>query len=100
MEQEKPSPFEISRVFEQPEGSLSFYSDVAQVMGTGNEVLLQFYETIPGPPGPSGTMQMVRTRLRATIVVSYAHAANIGNLLIQHSKGSPTVQPQPKGEAK
>jgi hypothetical protein len=100
MVQEKPSPLEISRVFEQPEGSLSFYSDVAQVMGTGNEVLLQFYETIPGPPGPSGTMQLVRTRLRATIVVSYAHAANIGNLLIQHSKGSPTVQPQPKGETK
>ena len=100
MAQEKPSPLEISRIFEQPEGSLSFYSDVAQVMGTGNEVLLQFYETIPGPPGPSGTMQMVRTRLRATIVVSYAHAANIGNLLIQHSKGSPTVQPQPQGEIK
>lgn len=91
---------QVTRVFEQPEGSLSFYSDVAQVMGTGNEVLLQFYETIPGPPGPSGTMQLVRTRLRATIVVSYAHAANIGNLLIQHSKGSPTVQPQPKGETK
>ena len=81
MAQESQS--QISRVFEQPPDALSFYSDFAQVIGTGSEVLLQFYETIPGTPGPGGQIQMVRTRLRATITVSKAHASNIGSLLLK-----------------
>ena len=47
-----PDSMEINRIFEQPEGALSLYSDFAQVIGTGSEVVLQFYETIPGAPGP------------------------------------------------
>lgn len=81
---------QINRVFEQPPDSISLYSDFAQIFGTGHEVVLQFYETIPGPPGPGGQVQMVRTRLRATITVSLPHAGNIGNLLIKQSQTAPT----------
>lgn len=76
---------QITRVFEQPPDAISLYSDFAQIVGTGHEVVLQFYETIPGAPGAGGEIQIVRTRLRATIIVSKPHAANIGNLLIKHS---------------
>ena len=94
-----PEPSErglqVSRIYEQPPEALSFYSDFAQIVGTGHEVVLQFYETIPGPPGPGGQIQMVRTRLRATITVSMAHASNIGNLLLKQ------IQVQaPQAEAK
>lgn len=84
MAQESQS--QINRVFEQPPDALSFYSDFAQVIGTGSEVLLQFYETIPGPPGPGGTIQMVRSRLRSTVVISKAHAVNIGGLLLKQAE--------------
>ncbi len=102
MAQEQSSaPTQISRIFEQPDGALSFYSDYAQILNTGNEVMLQFYESIPGAPGgPGGQIQMVRTRLKASIVISIPHAANIGNLLIKHGTISPTVQLQGKGESK
>jgi len=91
-EQQPSNPLQVSRIFEQPETAISCYSDMAQVFGTGNEVVLQFYETIPGAPGPGGQLQMVRTRLRATITISQPHAANIGNLLIKH--GSISIKPQ------
>ncbi len=74
---------QASRIFEQPPDFVSFYSDFAQVVATGNEVVLQFYESIPGPPGPEGNIVQVRTRLRATVTVSEAHAENIGNLLVK-----------------
>lgn len=76
---------QVTRIFEQPPNTLSAYSDFAQVIGTGSEVVLQFYETIPDVPGPNGQIQLVRTRLRATLVVSKAHAQNIGRLLLQHA---------------
>lgn len=75
---------EVTRVFEQPSDAISFYSDMAQVISTGNEITLQFYETIPGPPGgPKGNILSVRTRLRATVTISKAHARNIGDLLLK-----------------
>jgi hypothetical protein len=76
---------QVSRVFEQPQDAVSFYSDFANVMGTGLEVMLQFYETIPGAPGPGGKIQMVRSRLRGTVTISKTHAANIGRLLLKHA---------------
>lgn len=86
---------QITRVFEQPPDTLSFYSDYAQIIGTGHEVLLQFYETIPGPPSlPGGQVTVVRTRLRVTAVVSQAHAANIGRLLLQRvGEAAPAAVP-------
>jgi hypothetical protein len=96
-----PSPdsaIQINRVYEQPPDAISLYSETAQVIATGHEVVLQFYETIPGPPGPGGQIQIVRTRLRATITLSEPHAANIGRLLLQHS-GAP-LEPTPKQEEK
>jgi len=77
-------PTEAIRVFEQPPDSISFYCDYAQILGTEHEVVLQFYESIPGPPvPPGGAIANVRTRMRATVVVSQAHAENIGRLLLQ-----------------
>ena len=75
---------QVTRIFEQPEGAVSFYSDHTQIIGTGSENVVQFYETIPGPPGPGGQLQIVKTRLRSTIMLSPAHAKNIGNLLLKH----------------
>lgn len=74
----------LERSFEQPPDAISCYSDFAQVIHTGNEILLQFYETIPGLPATGGSsISKVRSRLRATITISIAHAQNIGKLLIE-----------------
>jgi hypothetical protein len=91
------SGIQVKRIFEQPEGTLSLYSDFCQVIGTGHEVVLQFCETIPGPPaGPGGKMDHVRSRLKATVIVSTAHAKNIGNLLIKQTQKSeqPVIENQ------
>ena len=81
---------QVKRIFEQPEDALSIYSDYAQVLGTGNELMLQFYDTIPGPPS-DGQITSVRSILRATIVVSQAHARNIGRLLLEQAGESPAA---------
>jgi len=77
---------QVNRIFEQGPDSVSFYSDAAQVFNTGHEVVLQFYETIPGAPGPGGKIQLVKSRLRATITISMGHASNIGNLLLKQTQ--------------
>jgi len=79
---------EIPRLFEQPPDAISFYADFGQVMDTGNEIMIQFYETIPGPPDPGGNIKHVKSRLRATITVSFKHALNIGKLLVDKAKGT------------
>ena len=85
---------ELPRIFEQPPDAISFYSDMAQVSNTGREVLLQFYETIPGPPGPDGITQ-ARSRLRATVIVSLAHAANLERLLrVQRDQAAGVLEAQ------
>lgn len=76
---------QVSRLFEQAPDAPSFYSDVAQVLGTGNEVVLQFYETIPNAPGASGRIEGVRSRLRATVILSPGHAGKMGQLLLEHA---------------
>ncbi len=87
---------QLPRIFEQPPDFVSFYSDLAQVMNTGNEVVLQFYETVPGPPGEEGKVTQVRTRLRATVTVSESHAGNIGRLLLkQFTKESGPAESEP-----
>ena len=83
------TPLQAKRVFEQPPDTLSIYSDYAQVVGTGHEVIVQFYETIPGIPLPTGAPETVTTSLRATIVISRAHAANLGKALLQNSETEP-----------
>ncbi len=95
---ENEKPAQVSRVFEQPPDFVSFYSDQAQVISTGNEVILQFYETIPGLPTEGGVVQQVRTRLRATIMISPAHASNIGRLLLKHVAQATVVQEPPEGD--
>ncbi len=83
---ENPKQLQIERIFEQPADAISFYSDMMQIISTGNEIVIQAYEAIPGPPGPEGHITKIRTRLRATITVSKAHTKNIGNLLIQKTE--------------
>lgn len=76
----------MERVFEQPPDSISFYCEMGQVFATENEIVLQFYETIPGSPNPEGKITKVRTRLRATVTLSIPHAVNIGKTLVQKTK--------------
>jgi len=84
----KENVLQIERIFEQPPDAISFYSDMAQVVHTGTEIVLQFYEAIPGPPyGPTGHITKVRTRLRATVTLSFSHAHNLGKLLLEKSGG-------------
>ena len=69
------------RVYEQPPDAISLYSDLAQVLATGQEVLLQFYETIPKPPDAEGEITEVTSRLRVTVILSPAHALNMAKTL-------------------
>jgi hypothetical protein len=79
-------PLKVERIFEQPSDAVSFFCDVAQVLSTGNEVILQFYETTPGPPDHNGKIAKVRSRLRATVTLNLPHAATIGKLLIEKTE--------------
>lgn len=79
-------PVEIPRLFEQPPDAISFYADQGRIFNTGNEVVIQFYETIPGPPGGDGNIKNVRTRLRVTVFLSIPHAHNIGKLLVEKTE--------------
>jgi len=90
---QEQQPAQIERVFEQPPDAISLYSDLAQVIRSAHEIVFQFYESIPGPPGPDGTMTLVRTRLRATITVSIPHAANIGDILRTRTEQPTPDQP-------
>ncbi len=74
---------QLRREFEQPADAISFYCDFTQIIGAANEILVQFYETIPGPPGADGQAQTVKTRLRATVMVSRPQAERIGQLLLK-----------------
>lgn len=87
----KQEEIQVERTIEQPADAISFYSDFAQIVATGNEVLLQFYETIPGPPEADGHVRVARTRLRATVIVSPPHAGRIGEIIrerLQASEGA------------
>lgn len=81
---EKPISEGVSakRLFQEPDDAIAFYSDFTQVIATGNEILLQFYESIPGLPTEKG-IETVNTRLKATVSLSNAHATNIGKLLLE-----------------
>jgi hypothetical protein len=84
----KENILQIERIFEQPPDAISFYAEMAQVIQTGHEVVLQFYETVPGPPaGPGGNIIKVRSRLRATLTLSFSHAQNLGKMLVEKAGG-------------
>lgn len=78
-----PKEQQIPRIFEQPPDAISFYCEMGQVIGTKNEIIVQFYDSIPGPPDSSGRPMNLRTRLRATITLSPPHARNIGKSLME-----------------
>lgn len=81
-----PEGVQVTRVFEQPPDAVAFYTDFVQIIGTGQEVVIQLYETIPGNPGPDGQVQLARSRLRATVFLSPQHAATIGRLLTERAQ--------------
>lgn len=89
--------FTVSRIFEQPPDALVFYADFAQIIATGAEIIMQFYETIPGAPGPGGKVTMVRSRLRATVVTSPQHATTFARLILQQAD---TTTPAKKSDGK
>jgi len=72
----------INRIFEQPPDAVSFYSDVAQVLGTGLEVVMQFYETIPGTPGPGGKIASSAESVGASDGVYTVQLAEIQHLTL------------------
>ena len=84
-EAEREQVVQVNRVYEQPPDAVTCYCEIAHITGTGHEVVMQFYETVPGPPSAGGKIQMVRSRLRATVVVNKAHAVNIGRLLLKQT---------------
>lgn len=77
---------QAERFFEQLPDAISFFSDFAQIARTENEIIMQFYETIPGPPEPEGHITKVRTRLKATIMIGLTHAQTIGKLLTEKAE--------------
>jgi hypothetical protein len=82
-------PQQVQRTFAQQPNALSFYCDFSQIVGTENEVLLQFYETIPDAPNQAGQVTQVRSTLRATIMMSRPHALQLAqNLLRQLGIGA------------
>jgi hypothetical protein len=81
-----PTQAQIERYFEQSPAAISFYCDFGQVIGTDNEVVLQFYETIPGTPDREGKITKVLSRLRATITFSIPHAQAFGKVLIARTE--------------
>jgi hypothetical protein len=93
-ERAQPQGLQVNRVFEQPADAVTLYADFAQILGTGSEVIVQLYETIPDVPGPTGQVQSVRSRLRATVILAPGHARSIAQLLEQHAGGAPPVPAQ------
>lgn len=88
----------IQRIFEQGPDAISLYSDLAQVIMPENEIFVQFYETIPGPPEPSsGRIEKVTSRLRVTIVLSLPHARVLGDLLLRQAGASSEEAETPQG---
>lgn len=85
----------VQRFFEQGPDAVSFYSDLIQAVNTGHEIVFQFYETIPGAPGPNGLIQQVRTRLRASVTTSPVHATNFANNLLKQLQ-SQSLMAEPK----
>ena len=77
---------QAERFFEQLPDAISFFSDFAEIANMGNEIVMQFYETIPGLPGPEGHITNVRTRLKATITIGLTHAQTIGKLLTEKAE--------------
>ncbi len=82
-EKQVPNPITVNRIFEHPPGTISFYSDFTQVISTGHEIIIQFYESIPGLPTSGGQIEKVTTRLRATVTLSVPHANNLGKNLME-----------------
>jgi hypothetical protein len=80
-----PPGTQVERYFEQSPTAISFYCDMTQVVSTGNEVVLQFYETIPAPPDREGKITKVISRLKATVTFSVPHAHNFAKILVERT---------------
>jgi hypothetical protein len=82
-----PPGTQVERYFEQAPTAISFYCDMTQVVSTGSEVVVQLYETIPGPPDREGKITKVITRLKATVTFSPMHALNFGKIIVERTSG-------------
>lgn len=84
----------IPRRFTQPPDSFVGYADFAQVSAIEDEVVIQFYTTIPGIPAEPGKIEDAVTRLVATIIVSPSHARRLASVLTQTSEGGSQQPPE------
>lgn len=99
MPNDEKGPLQITREYVQPDDAISFFAEQGQVFRTGNEIILQLYETIPGPPaGKGGVIEKVRTRLRATVTLSPAHARNLAELILKRATQDPESAPEVASE--
>ncbi len=73
----------VTRVLNNQKMQFHFFLDYAQIINTEKEIVMQFYESIPGPPSPDSQIKNVKTRLKATITVGLPHAETIGKLLLK-----------------
>ena len=88
----------IQRVFEQPPDAITCYAELVQTVVTEHEVILQFYEPVPGPPiapvpvsgPPEGQVGpgIMRSRLRATIILNKQHALRLATSLAAASRAA------------
>jgi len=82
---DNPPGTQVERYFEQSPTAISFYCDMTQVVSTGNEVVVQLYETIPSPPDREGKITKVISRLKVTVTFSVPHAHNFGKILVERT---------------
>ena len=79
----------VERAFEQPPDAITCYADLVQTVVTEHEVIVQFYEPVPGPPAAGqGGPSIMRSRLRATIILNKPHAARLATSLTEASRAA------------
>jgi hypothetical protein len=89
-----PVSAQIRRSFELAPDAISFYSDYVSLSRTGNESVLQFYETLPGVVGQTGRPETATTRLRASIIMSPAQAEKLREVLERTEGDVPESPPE------
>lgn len=80
-------PTGVKRSFSTTGDEVSFYSDYVAVLGTGDEIMLSFYETRPGLPNPEGKVDSAESRRRAVITMSPRHAQRLKEVLAEIKEG-------------
>jgi hypothetical protein len=90
---QKTATIDIRRTFTQPDDAISAYGDYTQVSATAEEVVFQFYETIPGIPGEDAHIRGANSRLRATVMMSRDAAGRLVQVVVDAlAAGKPPIK--------